>query len=132
MIIGIVCVYFVKNRNKLIETNYIVKYNCVYYGVKSAVMGYDTRNEVSFESKSEPEEQPVIEPAFTKPSLTGVQMNIPHKDEKEGIWYIDDYDDLVAQKRGLMPDCMMLEERLLPEIQWTDEEPTEIEIIVKK
>lgn len=56
----------------------------------------------------------------------------PHKDEKEGIWYIDDYDDLVAQKRGLMPDCIMLEERLLPEIQWIDEEPTEIEIIVKK
>ena len=56
-------------------------YNCVYYGVKSAVMGYDTRNETAFES--EPETQPVIKPAFTKPSLTGVQMNIPQQEEKE-------------------------------------------------
>ncbi len=56
-------------------------YNCVYYGVKSAVMGYDTRNETAFES--EPETQPVIKPAFIKPSLTGVQMNIPQQEEKE-------------------------------------------------
>ena len=56
-------------------------YNCVYYGVKSAVMGYDTRNETAFESESET--QPVIKPAFTKPSLTGVQMNIPQQEEKE-------------------------------------------------
>ena len=58
-------------------------YNCVYYGVKSAVMGYDTRNETTFESKSEPEVQPSVKPVFAKPALTGIQMNIPQKEEKE-------------------------------------------------
>ena len=58
-------------------------YNCVYYGVKSAVMGYDTRDETTFESKSEPEVQPSVKPVFAKSALTGIQMNIPQKEEKE-------------------------------------------------
>ena len=58
-------------------------YNCVYYGVKSAVMGYDTRDETTFESKSEPEVQPSVKPIFAKSALTGIQMNIPQKEEKE-------------------------------------------------
>ena len=55
-------------------------YNCVYYGVKSAVTGYDTRNERAFES--EPETQPVIKPVYTKPSLVGVQMDLPQREEE--------------------------------------------------
>ena len=55
-------------------------YDCVYYGVKSALMKYDTRNAkpVNFD---EPEDQPV----YIKPSTVGVQMNLPQQ-EKENIF----------------------------------------------
>ena len=53
-------------------------YDCVYYGVKSALMKYDTRNAKPLELDFEP----VSKPVYTKPSMTGVQMNLPQKEEE--------------------------------------------------
>ena len=53
-------------------------YDCVYYGVKSALMKYDTRN-------SEPmgfDFEPVSEPVYKKQSNVGVQMNLPQEEEE--------------------------------------------------
>ena len=52
-------------------------YDCVYYGVKSAIMSYDTRNVQSAE-----EFTPVSKPVYTKPSSMEVQMDLPQKEEE--------------------------------------------------
>ena len=52
-------------------------YDCVYYGVKSAIMSYDTRNVQSAE-----EFTPVSKPVYTKPSSVEVQMDLPQKEEE--------------------------------------------------
>ena len=52
-------------------------YDCVYYGVKSAIMSYDTRNVQSAE-----EFTPVSKPVYTKPSSVEVQVDLPQKEEE--------------------------------------------------
>ncbi len=52
-------------------------YDCVYYGVKSAIMSYDTRNVQSAEEFTS-----VSKPVYTKPSSMEVQMDLPQKEEE--------------------------------------------------
>lgn len=56
-------------------------YDCVYYGVKSALMKYDTRNVNPPEFDFEPVTKPV-----SRPSTAGVQMNLPQQKEEENIF----------------------------------------------